>query len=200
VKRGVPALPLHQCTDVRRFRPVEGGPHHRALFVANARKADRVVVKELARAGVDLALYGTGWGPKKLPKGVWRGDHIPNDALPAFYAAADIVLNDTWQDMAAHGFISNRLYDASAAGAFTLSDEVPGIDAEFDGGVVTFADGADLRAKVNAYLADPALRVEHAARARAAVLDRHTVDHRAAVILAALTPLLDAKPKRVVAR
>ena len=196
--RGVQAVPLHQCTDSRRFRPVGGGPHHRTLFVANSRKVDRVVVQELARADVDLALYGTGWGPRKLPRGILRGDHIPNDELAAYYAAADIVLNDTWQDMAARGFMSNRLYDASAAGAFVISDEVEGIDAEFDGGIVTFADGPDLRAKVREYLADPAERARLAAKARAAVLDRHTVDHRAAVILAALEPLLAERPRRIV--
>jgi spore maturation protein CgeB len=129
---------------------------------------------------------------------VLRGDHVPNDLLPAFYAAADIVLNDTWPDMAAHGFISNRLYDAAASGAFVLSDAVEGIEREFDGGVVTFADGADLRAKVQAFLGDPDLRARHAAKARAAVLERHTVEHRAAVIVAAMEPLLAQRPRRVV--
>ncbi len=145
---------------------MDGGPHHRALFVANSRNADRIVVRELADAGVDLALYGAHWERTPLPDGVWRADHVPNDQLPAYYAAADIVLNDTWPDMAAHGFISNRLYDAAAAGAFVLSDAVDGIEAEFDGGVVTFTDGADLRAKVRAYLDDPARRASHAAAAR----------------------------------
>jgi hypothetical protein len=195
--RGVDAVALHQCTDPRRFRPVPGGPHHRALFVANSRKADRVVVTELKASG-DLALYGTSWDRRTLPAGLLRGDHIPNEQLAAFYAGADIVLNDTWEDMAAHGFMSNRLYDASAAGAFVLSDEVHGIEAEFDGGVATFHDGQDLRSKVTAYLADPELRAARASTARAAVLERHTVDHRAAVILAALVPLLEARPRRLV--
>ncbi len=138
----------------------------------------------------------TGNG-RRCPDGVWRADHVPNDQLPAYYAAADIVLNDTWPDMAAHGFISNRLYDAAAAGAFVLSDAVDGIDAEFDGGVVTFTDGADLRAKVQAYLDDPAGRASHAAAARAAVLERHTVEHRADVIVSAIRPLVAARPARV---
>ena len=196
--RGVDAVPLHQCTDTRRFRPMEGGPHHRTLFVANSRKVDRVVVQELGTAGVDLALYGTNWDRGKLPPGVWRGHHVPNDELPAYYAAADIVLNDTWQDMAARGFMSNRLYDAAASGAFVLSDEVEGIEAEFDGGVVTFADGPDLRSKTREYLADPEARARLAAKAHAAVVERHTVDHRAAVILAALEPRLAERPGRIV--
>ena len=175
-----------------------GGPHHRALFVANSRRVDRTVVQELGGAGVDLALYGSNWDRRRLPAGVWRADHVPNDELPAYYAAADIVLNDTWPDMAAHGFIPNRLYDASAAGAFVLSDVVEGIEAEFDGGVVTFIDGPDLRTKVRAYLDDPELRARHAATARAAVVDRHTVEHRGAVILSALRPLLAERPARVI--
>ena len=199
VARGATAQALHQCTDAQRFRPAEGGPHHPLLFVANSRGVKRIVVQELAGAGVDLALYGTSWDQAQLPAGVLRGDHVPNDLLPAYYAAADIVLNDTWPDMAAHGFISNRLYDAAASGAFVLSDAVEGIEREFDGGVVTFADGADLRAKVQAFLGDPDLRARHAAKARAAVLERHTVEHRADVIVAAMEPLLAQRPRRVVA-
>jgi glycosyltransferase involved in cell wall biosynthesis len=195
--RGVEAIPLHQCTDPRRFGQVSGGPHHRTLFVANSRGVDRMVVGELASADVGLALYGSSWEGTDLPAGVLRGDHVPNELLAAYYAAADIVLNDTWPDMAAHGFISNRLYDAAASGAFVISDAVEGIEDEFDGGVVTFSDGADLRAKVRAFLADPEARAAHAARARAAVLERHTVDHRAAVIVAMLEPLLAARPATI---
>lgn len=197
-ERGVEAVALHQCTDPRRFRPVAGGPHHRTLFVANSRGVDRVVVDELAGAGVDLALYGSSWEGANLPTGVLRGDHVPNELLPAYYAAADIVLNDTWPDMAEHGFISNRLYDAAASGAFVVSDAVDGIAEEFDGGVATFSDGEDLRATVRAFLDRPEERARMAATARAAVLGRHTVDRRVAVLMDAIGPLVVARPARIV--
>jgi GT2 family glycosyltransferase/spore maturation protein CgeB len=197
--RGVPAVGLHQATDPRRFRPLGGGPAHRLLFVANSRGAKRVIVTELARSGLGLALYGNGWEHSKLPRDVWLGIHVPNHELPAYYSSADIVLNDTWPDMAVNGFISNRVYDAAAAGACVLSDEVDGINEEFDGGVVTFTDGPDLHLQAERLLADPDERARLAATARAVVLERHTFEHRAATLLAAARPLLAARPDRIIA-
>jgi spore maturation protein CgeB len=107
------------------------------------------------------------------------------------------VLNDHWADMAEHGFLSNRLYDASASGAFVISDHAPGIEDEFDGGVVTYRDGAELRALVERYLDDPAARAEHARRARAAVLAAHTFEHRVDEILRVIGPRLPSPPMTV---
>ena len=69
-----------------------------------------------------------------------KGEVIPNAELARYYGAADIVLNDHWDDMLAEGFISNRIYDALACGAFVISDPIVGIEAEFDGAVPTYRD------------------------------------------------------------
>ena len=98
--------------------------------------------------------------------------------------------------MAEHGFLSNRLYDAAAAGAFIISDHVAGIEEEFDGGVVSFADGAELRDLVDRYLAAPEMRAEHARRASAAVRSRHTFAHRVDQILQALEAAWATRPRR----
>jgi spore maturation protein CgeB len=86
--------------------------------------------------------------------------------------------------------INNRLYDALAAGAFVISDPVPGLDEEFDGAVVTYADPADLALIVERYLADPPARRALAERGRLAVLERHTVSRRADELLEVLLPLV----------
>jgi spore maturation protein CgeB len=103
------------------------------------------------------------------------------------------VLNDHWADMAAWGFMSNRLYDAAASGAFIVSDHVDEIAAEFDDGIATFTSGPELRALVTRYLALPDLRRTMADRARTAVLARHTFDHRVDDLLAVITPMLEAR-------
>jgi spore maturation protein CgeB len=167
--------------------------------VANSRRTKRIVVTELARKDSGLALYGSGWEHERLPSGIWLGVHLPNSELPAYYSAADVVLNDTWPEMAAEGFIPNRIYDAVACGAFVLSDNIEGIQAEFDGGVPTYADGADLRQKVAAFLADPAARGAHARRAQAAVLERHTFDQRADDMMTRIRPLLDGRKMQILA-
>jgi hypothetical protein len=188
-----PVHVLHQATDADRFRPTPGGPEHQLLVVAGHRAERRPTVDELTPTLRDFAVYGHGWTPDVLDPRHHRGDHVPNDQLAAFYAAADIVLNDHWADMASWGFMANRLYDAAASGAFVLSDHLDEIAEEFDGGIATFGSGAELRALVTRYLAQPELRSVMAERARAAVLARHTFDHRVDTLLAAIGPMLDAR-------
>ena len=178
----VPVSPLHQATDPERFRPEPGGPPHELLFVANSRKVHRRIVDDLAGTTHDLAIYGGNWTPDLVDPRYVKGEGVPNAALARYYSAAAIVLNDHWDDMLAEGFISNRLYDALACGAFVLSDAVDGIEAEFDDAVATYADRAELDGLIERFLADPDERRRRGARGRAAVLARHTFDERTRVV------------------
>ena len=195
----VPVRPLHQATDPARFAPGREGPPHELLFVANSRGVRRHLVDDLLPTERDLAVYGRGWTPERLDPRYLAGELVPNEDLAGFYAAAEVVLNDHWTDMQREGFLSNRLYDASASGAFVISDAIDGLREEFDGGVVAYHGRAELHALIEAYLADPAARAACAGRARAAVLARHTFDHRAQEILAAVAPLEAARPPAVLA-
>jgi GT2 family glycosyltransferase/spore maturation protein CgeB len=190
-------LPLHQATDPERFRPTPGGPAYDLLFVANSRGVRRRVVDALTTTGHDLAVFGRHWTPDLLDPRYLRGEHVPNAELPGYYSAAAIVLNDHWPDMAANGFLSNRLYDAAACGAFVISDRVPGLEAEFDDAIATFNDDAGLRALISRALADPAMRAERGGRARSAVLASHTFGHRADEIMRVIGPLLAVRPSRI---
>ena len=182
-RSATPVQPLHQATDPERFRPDATGPQHELLFVANSRNVARKIVEDLAGTTHDLAVYGTGWREDLIEQRFVRGDGIPNAEVGRYYSSAAIVLNDHWPDMRAQGFISNRIYDALACGAFVISDEVEGIAAEFDGGVVTYRERPELEALIERYLADPEERARVAGRGRAAVLARHTFDQRVAAIL-----------------
>ncbi len=173
-----PVHSVHQATDPERFVPGLPGPHHDLLFVGNSRGIRRRILHDLTPTRHELAVYGRGWDPELLDPAHLRGDGVANEALAGYYASASIVLNDHWPEAAAAGFINNRLYDALAAGAFVISDEVDGIAAEFDGGVVTYRGAAALLRLVDRYLTDPAARAERARRGRAAVLARHTFSHR----------------------
>lgn len=189
-RTGRTVAPLLQATDPDRFRPTPGGPAHDLLFVANSRRHRRPIVEELTPTAMDLAVYGHGWTPRLLDPRHLAGGFVPNDRLPAYYSSAAIVLNDHWADMAQHGFLSNRLFDAAACGAFILSDRVPGLDEVFDGGIPGYRDGAELRRLVRRFLADPGVRREHAERSRAATVADHTFAARAASIEEALGPVL----------
>ena len=193
----VPVSPLHQATDPDRFRPDAVGPQHDLLFVANSRGVRRKIVDDLTPTPHGLAVYGRGWLPEMLDPRYLRGEHVPNSELGGYYANAKIVLNDHWEDMRRLGFLSNRLYDALASGTFVISDSVPGIEEEFDGGVAAYESPADLRALVDRYLADAPGREERAARGRAAVLARHTFGHRVATIVQIVDPFLADRLGRV---
>jgi spore maturation protein CgeB len=189
----VPVAALPQATDPDRFRPGRPGPAHELLFVGNSRGVRRHVLDELLPTVHELAVYGRAWTADRLDPRYLAGDHVPNDELAGYYGSAAIVLNDHWLDMQREGFLSNRLYDAAAAGAFMISDDVEGLEEAFDGGIVGYVGADELRRLVDAFLADPAARRDCAERARAAVLSRHTFDHRARTILDAVEPLLAAR-------
>ena len=76
---------------------------------------------------------------------------MPNDQVGQAYRDAKIVLNDHWDDMKETGIVSNRLFDALAAEAFIISDEMPEIEEIFEGTVVTYKDCKDLKEKVDYY-------------------------------------------------
>ncbi len=189
----VPVIALHQATEPSRFRPEPSGPVHELLFVANSRGVRRHVIEDLLPTDHDLAVFGQGWTPERLDPRYLAGTHIPNDEVGRRYAAAAIVLNDHWPDMLREGFMSNRLYDAAAAGAFIISDGIEELDSEFDGGIVGYRDRDHLRELIDHYLAHPDERRALADRARLAVLARHTFDHRVRTILETIDPILDER-------
>jgi GT2 family glycosyltransferase/spore maturation protein CgeB len=187
---------LNQATDLDRFGPTPGGPQHDLLFVGNSRGVRRRVIADLAAdpPGYDVAVYGGGWTKELIDVGLVRGEHVPNDALPAYYSGAAIVLNDHWDDMRDAGFISNRIYDALACGACVVSDRVDGLDEEFDGAVTTYNDAADLRSKINELMRDPAARAALGERGRRIVQERHAFRARTDELLAHVRPLLNRSP------
>jgi glycosyltransferase involved in cell wall biosynthesis len=185
---GIPATPLLQATDPARFRPVTGGPRHQLLYVANSRNVHRRIPDDLLPTDHELAIYGLGWTDELVDTRYVAGDHVRNADLPAYYSAADVVLNDHWDDMRDQGFLSNRLYDASACGACVVTDHVDGLDEVFGGAVRSYRRPAELRTEVAALLADAGRRCDLGARSREAVLSSHTFDHRVDALLASLAP------------
>ncbi|WP_067440593.1 glycosyltransferase [Nocardioides jensenii] len=140
---------LLQCTDHRRFHPVDPDPtrQHELLAVANARGGSnhgvRPAVAAALAAGVVPSVYGERWD-RLLPDGAWKGIYVPNDELPAVYAAAGAVLNDHWQDMRDEGLLSNRLFDLAACDARVISDYLPEIDQVFGDPVLTYSTPEDI--------------------------------------------------------
>lgn len=179
------ATPLLQCTDATRFRPGTGVTDAGAgvLFVGNARGGMRPVVAAAREAGVGVTVIGTGWAEHGVAA---VADRIANEDLPTAYSSAGVVLNDHHADMAAEGFVSNRVFDVLAVGGRLLTDPVAGLAdvlAEVGASSQPTWQGPDDLAR----LARPpydAWPDEHERRAVAArVVAAHSFDARAATLL-----------------
>ncbi|WP_116947292.1 glycosyltransferase family protein [Jiangella endophytica] len=96
------------------------------------------------QAGVDLHVYGQNWRDE-IPARYLRGEYLDNDAAGAAYERARVVLNDHWADMREHGFVSNRVFDAVAAGGRVVSDSIEGLAELFGPAVRTYSSPEEPR-------------------------------------------------------
>lgn len=151
---GVPIEPLLQATDPALFHPDRAVPDtgHPVLFVGGSRKVYRAIVRDAVEAGLPLSVYGQGWKPF-IDRRFVKGEYFPNEELGAGYRSAGVVLNDHWDEMRDEGFISNRLFDAVAAGARVVTDDVAGLDHVFGDSVQVYRSPSDLVRLTS--LADP---------------------------------------------
>lgn len=183
---GVDVTPLLQATAPGRFHPGVTQPDsgEPVLFVGSTRGEFRPAVRGALRSNRadELAVYGVGW-EEFLPVEGIAGEFVSNDALPAAYAGAGIVLNDHHHDMAQAGFLSNRLFDAVAAGARVLSDPAVGLVEVFGSAVVVFNDEDDLVRLLESPIDEVfSSRVERLAQARR-IAQEHSFDARASVLV-----------------
>jgi glycosyltransferase involved in cell wall biosynthesis len=186
-RTATPVRTLLQATDHRRFSPgpVDPAHEHPVSIVAKSRDLPRPMVLAAVEAGLAPAIYGGGW-ERFVDPSLVVADHVDNEALPAVYRSAGVVLNDHWDTMRAGGFVSNRLFDVLACGTPVISDHLPEIGELLGDAVPTWRDPSELGALVRADLEDPGAARARAARGRATVLAQHTFDHRADELLQAL--------------
>ena len=182
-----PVMVLEQATDPRVFRP-DPRPEfaHDLVYVANSRNVLRPIMRDLLPVDHDLAVWGANWGGL-IPSSLVVAEHVPNDQLHQIYSSAGIVLCDHWDDMRHHGYISNRVYDALACGAFVISDDVAGLSERFGDAVVTYSTSAGLHELIDRFLADPGERRRRAAAGWELVRDRHTFEHVTARLVGAVS-------------
>lgn len=183
IKLNVPVESLIQCTDPDLFYPEFSKDYqHDLLFVGNSRNVFRKIVKDLLPTEKDFGLYGMYWD-QFLDKEYINGDHIPNAELHKAYSSCKVLLNDHWDDMAEKGFISNRLFDGFAAGAFIISDEINGAKEIFGDSLITYSDSDELHELIDYYLDNDLERVKKVEKGRKIVLANHTFAKRAERIL-----------------
>lgn len=165
---------------------------HDVLFMANAyspaRKELASVLKEM---NANVGIYGYGWGT--LGSGNTFYDFRTGAAL---YRKCKVAIGDN--QYADKGFVSNRLFESLANGAFLLHQAIPGLD-ELTGlreGVhyVAWTDYVDLKDKINYYLTNEAERQLIAIAGELEVRERHSFDARVKELFEGLLPSIDETP------
>lgn len=177
---------LLQATDLSRRAdltlPVGSGAT--PVFVgATFAHRPRPIVADAVAAGVPFLAYGPWEG--KVPDACFGGAYVPNDRLMTLYRAHGLVLADHHEDMAAHGFAANRLYDAVASGARVVSDPLPGLE-QFEGAVQTYRSPEELALLCSPEGRDRFPDDEQMAKIADRVAAEHSFDRRAEQLLTAV--------------
>lgn len=181
---------LLPCTDPDLFYPDPNPevPVESLLFVGDSQEQYRQMVRFAVEEEMPVGVYGKGW-EMFIPASYIRGEYIESSVLRQHYSRCEILLNDHRPAMRDLGYISNRLFDAAACGAFVISDAMEEAYAVFGEDLVTCKSESEFRSHIRYYLAHPEERYRIAERLRSRVLSAHTFTHRAEEILANIKEL-----------
>jgi spore maturation protein CgeB len=185
---GAPAARALYCAvDPTVHRPVDRPPNwdlgYLGTYSADRQGPLEHLLFEPARALPEgrFAVAGPQYpADVEWPGNVDRLEHVAPDAHRDFYGAQRFTLNLTRADMREAGWSpSVRLFEAAACGVPIISDAWSGLEAFFVPGeeILVAASPADVVRALTGLPDDERLAL--GARARAAVLARHTAAHRA---------------------
>ena len=177
-QRGVAAYYVPQYTNTARFYADYDEKLKSEVLFVGTNSFYRTAVPALLKRGIAVDVYGPRW-----PAGVAKAPYADNRILRKYYSSAKIVLNDTREGMKKFGFISNRIFDATACGTMVISDYMPEIEAIYGDSVPMYKNGDELAELVHHYLAHDDERRQKAARAREITLKYFTADKAAADFL-----------------
>ena len=170
-ERGVKAYYIPEFTNPDKFyTDFDAKKQNEILFVGNFHFL-REGPLTLIESGLPITIYGDYW-PNNLAKGLY----IDNRILRKYYSSAKIVLNDTKKNMRDFGFMTTRLYDATASGAFVISDYIPEIAETYGDAVPMWKTKKELINLCEYYLNHPEERKEKALRAQQITLTNFTTE------------------------
>ena len=169
-KMGLNSYFLPQFTKLDHFYPAYKEEYKsKILYVANQWPDSemRKTVRYAINNGIDIDIYGANWGEKldEKSKHLLKADQISNDDLKYYYSSADIVLNDTREDMIEEGFISNRIFDVTACGGFIISDYIEGIEEIYGDAIPMYKKEEEFVKLIKYYLEHEEERREKALKA-----------------------------------
>ncbi len=161
---------MPQYTRFDKFYPAYDEKYKtKLLFIGNNWHYDvvRKTILYSIKNNLEVDIYGKGWDNiiDEEHKHLLKGEQILPDDLKYYYSSADIVFNDTRQDMIDNGFISNRIFDVTACGGFLISDYIAEIEEIFGDSIVMYKNEEEFIKLTEYYLAHPEERKEKAQKA-----------------------------------
>jgi len=171
-KKGFKAYYVPQFTNPKRFYPEYDETIKSEILFVGKNVPYRTSAPIALKAGLPITIYGPDW------EGLATAESINNNDLHRYYSSAKIVLNDTRKEMRENGFISNRIFDATASGALVISDYMPEIEEIYGDTVPMWKTEAELVELIK-YFLDPANedeRLDKARHAREITLKNFTSD------------------------
>lgn len=183
-RAGIKAVYVPQFTNPEKFYPDPDPALTSDILFVGSNWHDRTSLRYALEAGFTVAVYGYNW-QGIVPPEMYKAPYIANTELNRYYSSAKIVLNDHRPDMKDFGFVNNRIYDATAAGALVISDYMPEIEAAYGDAVPMYKNKEELARLLEYYLAHEDERLALAAKARRITLEKFTNAATARAVLEA---------------
>lgn len=183
-RAGIKAVYVPQFTNPEKFYPDPDPALAVDILFVGSNWHDRTSLRYALEAGFTVAVYGYNW-QGIVPPEMYKAPYIANTELNRYYSSAKIVLNDHRPDMKDFGFVNNRIYDATAAGALVISDYMPEIETAYGDAVPMYKNKEELARLLEYYLAHEDERLALAAKARRITLEKFTNAAAARAVLEA---------------
>jgi hypothetical protein len=170
---GINAIYTPQFTNPDKFYQAPADELKTDILFVGSNWHNRTSLLYALEEGFEVAVYGFNWRGI-VPDKMYKAPYIANQDLPRHYASAKIVLNDHRPDMKAFGFINNRIYDATAAGALVVSDYMKEIEDIYGDTVPMYKTKEELKEILTYYLSHEDERLKKAEQARQITLQNFT--------------------------
>jgi len=170
----VPVVPLATNTRLFERRPPNPTFESDYAFTGNNWGPGRKLTTILnVEPGERFLLFGLGWDQDPSMSRYWRGQ-LRYELLPELYSSTKVVLDDTATPTLPYAFLNGRVFDALAAGALVLTDNVEGSLEMFEGRLPTYTSEGELRQLLDHYLTNEQERVALVNDLRARVTTSHS--------------------------
>lgn len=168
----------------QKFYPINVEKKYDVTFIGSAYGLRVDYVKEAIRAGINIKVFGKGWGKYREIKSFWGG-YVSSEEMNLIINQSRINLNFMWSSQGEYHQVKGRCFELSGCNAFQLCNHEVELLGYFEPkkNIDTFNDKKEFIAKINYYLRNVVEREDIASRAYEDTIQNHTWDMKFKEIL-----------------